>query len=49
MIIDATGDGDVAYLAGASYKMGRDEDGKTQPLTTMFRIGGMPEVGKEAD
>lgn len=47
VIIDATGDGDVAYLAGASYKMGRDEDGKTQPLTTMFRIGGMPEVGKE--
>ena len=38
VIIDATGDGDVAYLAGASYKMGRDEDGKTQPLTTMFRL-----------
>lgn len=47
IVIDATGDGDVAYMAGAPYKIGRNEDGKTQPLTTMFRIGGMPEVGKE--
>lgn len=45
VVVDATGDGDVAYMAGAPYKIGRDEDGKTQPLTTMFRIGGMPEVG----
>lgn len=47
IVIDASGDGDVAYKAGVPYTVGRGEDGKTQPLTTMFRIGGMPEVKKE--
>ncbi len=37
VIIDATGDGDVAFKAKVPYGMG-DENGKLQSLTTMFRI-----------
>ena len=36
--IDATGDADVAALADAHYKIGRDEDGKCQPMTLCFRL-----------
>ncbi|MQA09376.1 MAG: FAD-dependent oxidoreductase [Pseudonocardiaceae bacterium] len=36
-VIDATGDGDVAALAGAEFMMGRD-DGLMQPMTSYFRI-----------
>lgn len=39
--IDCTGDGDVAYLCGAPFDMGRDEDGLMQPLTVEFMIGGV--------
>jgi hypothetical protein len=38
MIIDCTGDGDIAAYAGAPYKIGRDVDGLVQPMTLMFRI-----------
>lgn len=38
VIIDSTGDGTAAYLAGAEYKMGRDEDGLTQPVSILFTI-----------
>ena len=38
-VIDATGDGDVAALAGAEFAMGRDSDGLMQPMTLFFRIG----------
>jgi len=41
MIIDATGDGDVAYFSGIPYKMGRKADGLCQPGTLMFSIGGV--------
>ena len=37
VIVDATGDGDVAAAAGADYEVGRD-DGLVQPMTLMFRI-----------
>ncbi|MGQ9732428.1 MAG: FAD-dependent oxidoreductase, partial [Candidatus Zipacnadales bacterium] len=40
LYIDATGDGDLAYYAGAQYEMGRAADGLTQPMTMMFRLGG---------
>ncbi|MDD2710620.1 MAG: FAD-dependent oxidoreductase [Verrucomicrobiae bacterium] len=33
MIIDATGDGDIAALAKFPYEKGRPGDGKTQPMT----------------
>lgn len=36
--IDASGDGDVAALAGAKFMLGRDSDGLTQPITSYFRL-----------
>ncbi len=41
IIIDGTGDGDVAARAGAAYTLGREEDGKMQPCTLMFKIAGV--------
>ena len=41
VIIDATGDGDVAYKAGAEYFKGREKDEKMQPATIMFKLGGV--------
>jgi glycine/D-amino acid oxidase-like deaminating enzyme len=40
VVIDATGDGDVSAAAGCEYEMGRDYDGKTQPVTLFATIGG---------
>ncbi len=40
-VIDATGDGDVAYKAGVPYIKGRVDDGKMQPCTIMFKVGGV--------
>lgn len=37
-VVDATGDGDIAAMAGASYEVGRESDGLVQPMTLMFRI-----------
>lgn len=39
--VDATGDGNLAYLAGAGYEMGREQDGFMQPVTLMFKLGGV--------
>lgn len=39
--VDGTGDGDVAAYAGAEYRKGRETDGKMQPCTLMFRVGGV--------
>lgn len=39
--IDATGDGDLFYLAGCDYQLGRPSDGYCQPMTTCFRVGGV--------
>ena len=41
VVIDGTGDGDVACLAGAAYFKGRESDGKMQPATLMFKVGGV--------
>jgi hypothetical protein len=38
VVVDCTGDGDVAAAAGARYEIGRDEDGLVQPMTLMFRM-----------
>jgi hypothetical protein len=38
VIVDCTGDGDIAAAAGAPYETGRPEDGWTQPMTLMFRM-----------
>ena len=37
--IDATGDADVCAIAGCGFDIGREEDGKCQPMTLCFRIG----------
>ncbi len=41
VVIDCTGDGDVAYRAGARYTKGHEESGKMQPATLMFKVGGV--------
>ena len=41
VIVDATGDGDVAAHVGAEYEKGRPEDGLMQPMTLHFRMGGV--------
>lgn len=41
VVVDATGDGDVAVIAGAPYEKGRRKDGLTQPMTLNFRMGGV--------
>jgi len=38
VIVDASGDGDLAAKAGARFHIGREEDGRVQPMTLMFRI-----------
>jgi len=40
-VIDATGDGTVAFLAGATFEYGRVADGRVQPVTIMFRVSGV--------
>ena len=41
VVIDASGDGDVAERSGAEYIKGRETDGKMQPATLMFKVGGV--------
>ena len=49
IVIDATGDGDVAFRAGAPCERGDSERGSAmQPATTFFRICGMSEAAVEA-
>ncbi|MGA2989568.1 MAG: FAD-dependent oxidoreductase [Candidatus Korobacteraceae bacterium] len=38
VFIDCSGDGDLAYLAGAEYMVGRKGDGLTQPITSYVRL-----------
>ena len=40
VIIDTTGDGDVAFSAGIPYEQGRDKDGLCQPGTVSVRVVG---------
>jgi hypothetical protein len=39
VVIDATGDGDVAARSGAAFDKGRESDGAMRPVTVMGRIG----------
>jgi hypothetical protein len=41
VVVDATGDADVAFAAGVSCKQGRDKDGYCQPGTLNFRVTGV--------
>ncbi|MDT8387826.1 MAG: FAD-dependent oxidoreductase [Thiogranum sp.] len=38
IVIDCTGDGDVAARAGVPFDVGREDDGLVQPVTLMFRM-----------
>ena len=38
VVIDSSGDGDVAALSGAEFMIGRKEDGLTQPISSYFRV-----------
>ncbi|MFL6624242.1 MAG: FAD-dependent oxidoreductase [Sulfurifustis sp.] len=38
VVIDCTGDGDLAARAGAPFDVGRPDDGLVQPMTLMFRM-----------
>lgn len=40
-VVDSTGDGDVAASAGVPFFKGRESDGKMQPCSLMFKIGGV--------
>ena len=41
VVVDGTGDGDVAAFAGVGYHKGRESDGKMQPTTLMFKVAGV--------
>ena len=41
LVVDCTGDGDVAARAGAEYILGRESDGMMQPMTLMLQLGGV--------
>jgi glycine/D-amino acid oxidase-like deaminating enzyme len=38
VVVDATGDGDVAYRAGAEIMEGREEDGRHMPVSLVFAL-----------
>lgn len=39
VLIDATGDGTAAYMAGADYEMGDAKKGNLQPVSLIFSVG----------
>lgn len=39
--IDATGDGNLFYMAGCDFTSGREKDGLCQPMTICFRMSGV--------
>lgn len=41
--IDATGNGDLGFFAGASYEVGHPQSGEVQPATLVAIISGFPE------
>jgi len=41
VVIDATGDGDIAAQTGAEFYIGREEDASMQPATLMFKVAGV--------
>lgn len=47
VIIDATGDGDIAALSGAPFQLG-SENGKMQPVSLYFKMGNV-DLGKLID
>ena len=48
IVIDATGDGDVAAKAGLPFDFGRTSDGLVQGMTMMYRLCGIDEQRRDA-
>lgn len=48
VVIDTSGDGDIAVKAGAPFEMGRREDGKMMPVTLFLTIGNVDDERVEA-
>ncbi|MBI3997861.1 MAG: FAD-dependent oxidoreductase, partial [Armatimonadetes bacterium] len=48
VVIDASADGDVAAAAGAESMKGRPDDGRMQPATMFFRVGGVDDAAVAA-
>ncbi len=44
IVIDATGDGDLAAKAGVPFDYGRESDGLVQGMTMMYRVCGIDEA-----
>ncbi len=47
VFIDATGDGELIFLSGADYRLGREEDGRVMATGSFFRIINVPPVPEE--
>jgi len=45
VIVDCTGDGDIAARAGVPFQRGRAFDGLTQPMTLMFEVSNAEQLG----
>ena len=43
VVIDATGDGDIACRAGAAFEQGHPDDKLMQPMSIMYRLAGVDE------
>lgn len=48
VFIDCTGDGDLIFLSGGKYNLGREEDGRVQAMGSFFRIANVKD-GWQAD
>jgi hypothetical protein len=48
VVIDTTGDADVAARSGAPYEQGRREDGLIQPVSLFFRVGNVDDDAVQA-
>jgi ribulose 1,5-bisphosphate synthetase/thiazole synthase len=49
IVVDATGDGLTAFLAGAPYEKGREGDKLVQPVSVMFTLSGIDEESVAVD
>ena len=41
VVVDATGDADIAARSGVPFEVGRNTDGALQPMSLIFRLGGV--------